>query len=344
MTQVKASSEIVALANQLLQQRSLGSLTAIEPLSGGRNNRTYRVTGDRGAWLVKHYFQDTSVGRDRCVSEWNWSSFCWQQGMTCIPEPLATDFLHKISLFEFIDGRPLHVEEITARHVTQAAEYVQEVNRHRDRPSAQILSDAAEACFSLQEHIDCVEKRVQRLIALPLVDGTDNDLQAWLASSLLPTWRSLADQLMTNHLNELPVRLSLSNRCLSPSDFGFHNALERNDGRLCFFDFEYAGWDDPAKLICDFFWQQQLPAPREAQEVLIDALANAESVSSLKQRVEILFPVYGIKWCCLVLNEFVSEDRRRREFAQTTTIDNHHRAGQLIRAQALLQSIRSQIP
>ena len=49
---------------------------------------------------------------------------------------------------------------------------------------------------------------------------------------------------------------------LSPSDFGFHNALLGPDGKLCFIDFEYAGWDDPAKLICDFFCQPQTPVPQ----------------------------------------------------------------------------------
>ena len=40
---------------------------------------------------------------------------------------------------------------------------------------------------------------------------------------------------------------------ISPSDFGFHNALRTNTGPV-FFDFEFSGWDDPAKTIIDFFF------------------------------------------------------------------------------------------
>ena len=40
-------------------------------------------------------------------------------------------------------------------------------------------------------------------------------------------------------------------RSLSPSDFGFHNALLEADGRLTFVDFEYFGWDDPVKIVAD---------------------------------------------------------------------------------------------
>src|SRR6185503_11886129 len=46
---------------------------------------------------------------------------------------------------------------------------------------------------------------------------------------------------------------------LSPSDFGYHNAVLADDETVRFFDFEYAGWDDPAKLVCDFFNQVEVP-------------------------------------------------------------------------------------
>ena len=42
-------------------------------------------------------------------------------------------------------------------------------------------------------------------------------------------------------------------RTLSPSDFGFHNALRTPAGTMVFLDFEYFGWDDPAKTGFGFF-------------------------------------------------------------------------------------------
>ena len=41
---------------------------------------------------------------------------------------------------------------------------------------------------------------------------------------------------------------------LSPSDFGFHNAILKESGDLVFLDFEYFGRDDPVKLMADFIW------------------------------------------------------------------------------------------
>ena len=54
--------------------------------------------------------------------------------------------------------------------------------------------------------------------------------------------------------------LDQQDRCLSPSDFGFHNALAQGE-TVRFIDFEYAGWDDPAKTVCDFFHHPGVPVP-----------------------------------------------------------------------------------
>ena len=51
-------------------------------------------------------------------------------------------------------------------------------------------------------------------------------------------------------------KIAQNETIISPSDFGFHNMLI---GKKCsFLDFEYAGIDDAAKLICDFICQPDL--------------------------------------------------------------------------------------
>ena len=57
-------------------------------------------------------------------------------------------------------------------------------------------------------------------------------------------------------MRSFPQRL----RVLSPSDFGFHNALRRPDGTIVFVDFEYFGWDDPAKMMADAMLHPGNPA------------------------------------------------------------------------------------
>jgi len=338
MTRNDVLDDLSKIATGLILERNLGELSSLVPLTGGRNNRAFRVEGQGGPWLLKQYFSDSSGLRDRRAAEWAWSQFCWTNGVTCVPEPLATDPANHTSLFEYVHGRPLQPDEVSEQHVKQAAGFVAQVNRHREQAAASQLLNAAEACFSIEEHIHCVDRRVHRLVALPASDSLDQELQNWMKQSLVPAWQTIESRIRNSVvIEELLAVLPKHFRCLSPSDFGFHNALLDSKNRLRFFDFEYAGWDDPAKLVCDFFWQPQCPAPRQCQPVLIAALVGLGRTSILEQRVDQLFPLYGIKWCCLILNEFVAADRRRREFA-SRPIDDRRREEQLERAKRLLET------
>ena len=83
----------------------------------------------------------------------------------------------------------------------------------------------------------------------------------WIARKLDPVWQRLRSRCSpggrsaawpsTYHCRRgslpFPFRLRLPQR------------LAGRDGRLWFIDFEYAGWDDPAKTVCDFFCQPGLP-------------------------------------------------------------------------------------
>ena len=95
--------------------------------------------------------------------------------------------------------------------------------------------------------------------------------------------------------------------------------MEKN-GKLRFIDFEYAGWDDPAKLVCDFFCQLAIPVPLRYLPMFIEQISiNAKIPDLMAKRVEILLPVYRVKWCCIILNDFLDVHSKRRHFASNKT-------------------------
>ncbi len=98
---------------------------------------------------------------------------------------------------------------------------------------------------------------------------------------------------------------------MSPSDFGFHNILVDNK-TLYFFDFEYAGWDDPAKLFCDFYSQPESPVIFEQAETFRILVSHALKLTEANLWTKELLPFYRLKWCCILLNEFRQSDRNRR--------------------------------
>jgi hypothetical protein len=126
--------------------------------------------------------------------------------------------------------------------------------------------------------------------------------------------------------------------CLSPSDFGFHNALV--DGpRIGFLDFEYAGRDDPAKLVCDFFAQPELPAPQALFEPFVTRLVSSLGLNAQDAaRCHALRAAYRVKWACILLNEFLPHDAARRAFATAAPV-TEYRTQQLARAGAQLAAI-----
>jgi hypothetical protein len=114
----------------------------------------------------------------------------------------------------------------------------------------------------------------------------------------------------------------------------------RETGELCFLDFEYAGWDDPAKMAGDFFAHPGIPVPREHFDPFLKtAMSFSRHANALELRARLLEPVFRIKWCCIVLNEFVPEAAQRRRFATPAADLVASKRRQLDKARTLLASV-----
>jgi len=303
----------------------------VEPMSGGGNNRVYRVSVGLRQGVVKHYFSHRGDMRDRFASERAFYTYLWTRGIRRTPEPLAWNPDHRLALFSFVDGRKLSPGEVNNSAVNQAVEFIVELNQ--DRKNARNIPSASEACFSLTDHLSVVDNRIVRLQQIEPFNAIDGQALEFVQNALQPAWLRRRNLLLTHGD-------WASDRVLSPSDFGFHNALLGADGRFRFFDFEYAGWDDPAKLICDFFCQPQIPAPRKYWDQFTKTLAAALGLDdSLPQRARALLPAYQIKWCCIMLNEFARNDRERRDFAHGAATSEQRKIAQLAKARAAIQSL-----
>lgn len=328
---------------ELLSQAGVSAPFQLRPVAGGRNNRVFRVEAGATSLLLKRYFHHPDDPRDRLATEWAWTTFCNRHGITSAPRPLACDFEKHLGLFEFIDGDKLTAADVRNDDVEQALQFVRDVNQLRNGPESGNLPIASEACFSLEQHLACVEYRLQRLQIAAPGSEIDERMHHWLNSELLPVWKQLLRELDLRRNaaeDSLSCLIGGNERCLSPSDFGFHNALRERSGRLRFLDFEYAGWDDPAKLVCDFFNQIEVPAPFEYCERFVAALGEEMgNEKALARRVAHLLPVYRVKWCCIVLNDFLPTSRQRREFAGSCLVSDERKCQQLAKAEGLLSTV-----
>jgi len=312
---------------------------AVSRLTGGGNNRVYRVETDSGPVLLKKYFRHAGDPRDRLGAEQAFSRFAWSRGLRSLPQPLACDREAGVGIYAFVPGRKLAAGEVAAAHVDQAAAFLAALNRHRADPAAARLPIASEACFSLREHVACVDRRLARLTAIEPESPLHRQAADVVGRRLAPTW-SRVREAATSGGGPIDAPLAAEDRVISPSDFGFHNCIVTREG-LTFVDFEYAGWDDPAKTVCDFFCQPAVPVAREhVERFLAVGMEASGDLAALRGRVALLLPVYEVKWCCIMLNEFLPVSGERRAFAHEDKTSAGHRQSQLRKVEAALDRLQ----
>jgi hypothetical protein len=293
--------------------RSHGVTGAFElhPIRAGRNSQVFLVNAEDGRRILKHYYQPLGVNqRDRLGTEYGFLEFLKEAGVLGVPQPLGMDRALNLALYSYLPG--LRPEVIHSQHISQAARFIARINSFCATAQAKALPLAADACLGWSAYLTLAESRISRLLAMEAESGVAREAREFVESRVQVLWEKVQIELGPHPEWAL---LPPEDRILSPSDFGFHNVLAHG-ADLSFVDFEYAGWDDPAKLICDFMCQPEVPVTagqgQQFMEELLRALPDAEGVA---RRVELLLPVHRLKWCCILLNEFRAEDRKRREHA-----------------------------
>ena len=334
---------LAGIAGPFLTRHGLTGELTFEPIGGGGNNRVYRVSGGDRVLMLKQYFQHAQDPRDRFGAERGFYDFVVRAGIDRTPQPLGWDEERRLGLLGHVAGRKLLADEVGAGHVKQALEFILELNRHWHEVPSATLPAASEACFSVGQHLDCVGQRVLRLDGIQVESAVDEAARRFVQAKLRSVWERLLRN-VRSATHGPAVELTRDETCPSPSDFGFHNALLEPTGRLRFFDFEYAGADDPAKLACDFFSQPQLPVPAAYWASFLATLAEQPGWGdAFLARAGLLLPVYRLKWCCIMLNEFLPNEQARRQFARPEALLAERKEAQLAKAQQALERVSREI-
>ncbi len=318
-------------------------------LGGGRNSRVYAFRGQEGEeYVQKQYFQHPKDKRQRLRVEFESLQFLWERGIRCIPQPLTIDEQKQAAKYQRIVGKPIFSGEVNINDIDVATDFLCQLALLRTTANAPSWP-ASDACFSLRGMENIIERRVARLLGRGNInesaEHTDRQrkMHFFLEQKFLPlreeiiAWaRKYAQENGIGWEQELPQQ----HKTLSPSDFGFHNALRQPDGKIIFYDFEYFGWDDPAKMIVDFLLHPGMDLNEECKRRYVHNLLRCFSDDpSLPVRVRIAYALLSLVWCLIVLNEFVSEDLQRRVFAGQELRNGLLQEEQLLKAERMLVKI-----
>ncbi len=319
--------DLEAIAGRLLNQDILAAV----PVAGGGNNRVYRVTAEAGPYALKFYPPQDEDRRDRLGQEFAALEFMTANGIDCVPKPIAADKDLCCGVYEWVDGAPLG--EADASDIDAMTALAAGLAELSGAPGAEDLAPASAHCFSGNAVIKQLNQRLRRLREA----GQGNDrLNRFLEEGFRPRLEALSGR-----AKGFEDDLAPGHRTLSPSDFGFHNALKQNTGKIVFLDFEYFGWDDPVKMVSDVLWHPGSNlTPGLAEKFQKDAGKIFEARDDgFKARFDALYPLYGMIWCLILLNEFLPERWHRRVAAGTTTGADQAQANQLQAAENLLNKI-----
>ena len=322
-------------------------ISSIQRIGSGRNSRVYKLLCEKSLpYTAKVYFCHGSDERNRLQVEFASLQFLWKHEVRCIPQPIVMDTDRGYAIYEYIDGTQITPEEVSGNDIDYAVQFLMKLAGCNNKEGSKDLPMASEACFSIQAIIDIIERRLNILFKLKKHNPQFDTLHMFLKGDFIPSFKEITKWCLSS-LNQSGIsstsELSYDERTLSPSDFGFHNALRRDTGEIVFIDFEYFGWDDPAKMISDFLLHPGMELCFiYKRQFLEEILKRFNLYKTLSKRIEIVYPLCALNWCLILLNEFIPEYFERRTFAGSNLNRPDLLAMQLSKAVHMLHTIRSE--
>lgn len=277
----------------------------VEAMPGGANNQGYKVTLSNGRVLfLKAFSPQCENSIIKLKREFHFSQHMTNQGMQFIPKPLMLCESRLFACYEFINGSP--VERCGLDEHCRAMKLVALLCDDDNIEGYKYVAAESPKCLSDFYHV--IDSRLQLFRKVTTVNSLGDEFYTYL-----DTLERAANQTYQSVLTQEFWHQTLDVKVLSPSDFGFHNAIKRNH-ELFFIDFEYAGIDSPWKLVADYFSQPAIPLPIE---YIMDFIELPKFCFILERKEHFLkvMKLTMIKWCLIMLNEFKQDTLERRQFA-----------------------------
>jgi len=281
------SFDAVTVAGRLLGCIGLNALR----VEGGRNAEVWRIDAPDASYALKRYIRADAP--ERLSREVAALRFLERHDVANVPRVAAADAESGVILLSWLPGEV--VLEATEDDITACVAFIGQQHELSHASDAAALPAAKEACGSVASILMQIDARIARLSALA---HRDPALRRFVERECMPRRRVL-EELRERYPNEFPRQY----KTLNPSDFGVHNARRDGAGRLSFLDFEYFGWDDPAKLSADFILHPGMALPQRLQSHFADRVAQVfGQEADFVQRLAALLPAYQLRWALIMLN------------------------------------------
>lgn len=286
----------------------------IKKFKCGRNNQVWQILTNKNKFIIKIYPDLKKDKKARLLKEFSFLKILEKSKLDIVPKLIDIDKKKNLAMHTFLPGKK--IKKINLNHINQCANFMIKINSFNNIKKFKNFSYAADSCLSIQDHLLCVEKRIKQFKRLNPKTYLEKKVYLFLKEKIIPEWKKVLNKIYLRFSNtEIRKRFKKQQLIVSPSDFGFHNVIENNK-KLFFVDFEYAGWDDPAKLICDFVCQPDYMVKKNYSTIFMKKISSILfKPSQTLYRAKQIIPIHRIKWCLVLLNEFIKHNETRRKHA-----------------------------
>jgi len=305
------------LKNLLAVTKNLYSgldIESIDLVRGRGNSKIYKLIGSKESYALKIYPDRQTDQRNRLETEFSACQMLSMEGMPVVKGIFCNSEMNW-GIYSWIDG---YNETPDDEFVSKAISFVKNLIELSAKADKYEFQEASEACLSGFEIVRQLNERLDRL------KNIDNALlQYFLTNELIPTMEiaiKLASDEMEESFNQI---IPTEDQILSPSDFGSHNAIRTNHGETVFIDFEYFGWDDPVKLASDFYLHPAMNLSLQLKNKWIKKIMAIflSNDNTFNKRFKAYLPLFGIRWCLILLNEFLPNRIEQRIHADIEKAD-----------------------
>ena len=291
-------------------------------LNGRGNSSVYKITTTGAPIFFKIYPQES--GHNRINSEFDSTSMLFSSGMTEIQNPIACNKALGIAAYKWIDVDDSY--EYNTSTVRELLNFLKKLHDCKVKRKFDTFLMASDSCTSISE----IEMQIKRRLSeLDKASEHSAMLNNFLENEFKPLFKKVAIWSKAGFSNDDYYKpIERQEMTLNPSDFGFHNILMSQDGCLKFIDFEYFGWDDPVKLASDFSHHAAMNLTKEMECLWFQGIKNIYG-ECLLDRLKASWPLYGLNWCLIILNEFNNDIWNKRCLANKEI--KHNRGDILLR-------------
>lgn len=310
------------LLRAIIEDRLNEVVHKISPLPLGYNSKLFRVDSKNKSYIAKVYHL-SHKNHHRLGAEFRAFAYLWSHGIRVVPRPRYQDIVNNIGLYEYVKGKKILSKKIFQTHVGALCDFLEVLHNLSKEKDSSVISNAADACLIINQYFSIIDRRLTEFHNIGYVDQQVKELFMFIQNEFLTTASIIREEIerlaKANHVL-LHKPLVKKQQTLSPSDIGFHNILLR-DGQLMFVDFEYFGWDDPAKMVADLFHHPRAMIKPEYRQYIVKRVYRflGRDQDFLK-RLPFTYLLSGLNWSLIMLNVFHKrghEDKKKAQLAKS---------------------------